>query len=238
MKGLILNSGLGKRMGDLTLNKPKCLVTLNNKETVLSRQINQLLECNISEIIITTGPFKGMIREYIELQFPELDITYIQNDDYEITNYIYSMYLADKHIREDIILLHGDIVTESEVFSKLLTSCEPNLVVVDSNAVLPEKDFKGRIINDKVNEIGLDVYGDNCKFLLPVYKLSKESMSLWMDEIRIFKKNNNLKVYAENAFNNISEQMNLKCIELGENICMEIDNLEDYTRSVELVKGI
>ena len=38
MKALILNSGLGSRMGALTSEHPKCMTELNPKETILSRQ--------------------------------------------------------------------------------------------------------------------------------------------------------------------------------------------------------
>ena len=42
MKALILNSGLGSRMGVLTSEHPKCMTELNSKETILSRQLNML----------------------------------------------------------------------------------------------------------------------------------------------------------------------------------------------------
>ncbi len=236
MKGLILNSGLGKRMGTLTNNIPKCLVPLHGNETVLSRQIRQLVNCGITDIIMTTGPFKGMIEGYLSENFPKLNVTYVQNDDFASTNYIYSMYLADSSIREDLVLMHGDIVTEENVLSELLNSSKPNLVIVDKNAALPDKDFKGRIQNGIVTEIGLDVFGDDCKFLLPVYKFSREKMQLWMDEIKKFVDEDNLQVYAENAFNLISTNMELDTLELDGRICMEIDNPEDHKRALELLK--
>lgn len=238
MKGLILNSGSGSRMGELTLNKPKCLVEIGADETILSRQIKQLVACGITDIIMTTGPFKGMIQKYLEKEFPHITLTYVQNDDYLITNYIYSMYLADKYIREDLILMHGDIVVDTKVLSELIESSEPNLVLVEENAPLPKKDFKARIKDQIVTEIGLELFGKDCNFLLPVYKLNKKSMGLWMDEINKFKERNDLKVYAENAFNNISDSMNLKPMGLNGKLCMEIDNPEDHKKATKLLKGI
>ena len=43
MKALILNSGLGTRMGILTADQPKCMTEISNTETIISRQLNQLL---------------------------------------------------------------------------------------------------------------------------------------------------------------------------------------------------
>lgn len=42
MKALILNSGLGSRMGVLTSEHPKCMTEISAKETIISRQLLQL----------------------------------------------------------------------------------------------------------------------------------------------------------------------------------------------------
>ena len=54
MKALIYNSGLGKRMGDLTKDKPKSMVELKNGETIFERQLRLLRECGIKDVIVTT----------------------------------------------------------------------------------------------------------------------------------------------------------------------------------------
>lgn len=55
MKALILNSGLGSRMGVLTSEHPKCMTEISTKETILSRQLRLLAEAGIEEVVITTG---------------------------------------------------------------------------------------------------------------------------------------------------------------------------------------
>ena len=57
MKALLLNSGLGSRMGALTKNQPKCMTELTDGETILSRQLRLLSDCGIQEAVITTGSF-------------------------------------------------------------------------------------------------------------------------------------------------------------------------------------
>ena len=47
MKGLILNSGMGTRMGILTSEQPKCMTEVFGTETILSRQLRQLIEFGI-----------------------------------------------------------------------------------------------------------------------------------------------------------------------------------------------
>ena len=46
MKVLILNSGLGYRMGVLTKEHPKCMTDISEKETILSRQLRILSEAD------------------------------------------------------------------------------------------------------------------------------------------------------------------------------------------------
>ena len=44
MKALILNSGKGSRMGDLTSKHPKCMTEIASMETIISRQLRQVEE--------------------------------------------------------------------------------------------------------------------------------------------------------------------------------------------------
>ena len=229
MKAVILNSGTGSRMGSQTENNPKCMVHLNDETTILSHQISCLKACGVDEFLITTGPFPGMISEYLTEMFPDTKISYVESKLYKTTNYIYSMYLADSQLRDDILLLHGDIVCAEDLYRDVLNSDMKDTVIIDSSAPLPEKDFKGRISGDgHITRIGIDLDGSDCRFLLPVYKLSKSFMDSWMDEIKSFKERDDLKVYAENALNNLlPDKLRLLPFDKKGRFCMEVDTLED-----------
>ena len=62
MKALILNSGMGTRMGVLSSEHPKCMTEIGPSETILSRQLRQLVEIGVSDIIITTGYFDNILK--------------------------------------------------------------------------------------------------------------------------------------------------------------------------------
>ena len=49
MKALILNSGLGSRMGVLTSEHPKCMTEISARETILSRQLQLIADAGILE---------------------------------------------------------------------------------------------------------------------------------------------------------------------------------------------
>ena len=64
MKAIILNSGMGTRLGDLTANNPKSLVHLNEDETICSRAISILSQFDIDEFILTTGYLSDVLEDY------------------------------------------------------------------------------------------------------------------------------------------------------------------------------
>ena len=139
MKALILNSGMGTRMGVLTSEHPKCMTEVSLTETILSRQLNQLAEAGITEVVITTGLFEDVLRRYCEsLELP-LQYTFVHNERYRETNYIYSIYQARDALHDDILLMHGDLVFENAALDRVLQH-EGSGMAVSSTLPLPEKD--------------------------------------------------------------------------------------------------
>lgn len=225
MKALILNSGLGSRMGDLTSTHPKCMTEILYGETILSRQLKEMVEIGISEVVITTGAFAEVLKDYVKSLDLNLDITFVHNDIYSKTNYIYSIYQAREYLKDDILLMHGDLVFENAVIDEIITK-EDSCVVVSSTLELPQKDFKGRIIDGHINAVGIDIF-DSAMALQPLYKLNKEDWLVWLDEIINFCERNEVSCYAENAFNQVSDKCKIIPFDVENRLCAEIDTPED-----------
>ncbi|MBR3059695.1 MAG: NTP transferase domain-containing protein, partial [Oscillospiraceae bacterium] len=123
MKALILNSGLGHRMGALTSEQPKCMTEISPRETILSRQLRLLEEAGIEETVITTGYYDRVLMDYCRSLRTGLELTFVRNPRYAETNYIYSIYCAREHLRgQEILLMHGDLVFEPSVLEDILAS--------------------------------------------------------------------------------------------------------------------
>ena len=120
MKALILNSGIGSRMGVLTSEHPKCMTEVSSQDTILSRQLRQIAEAGIEEVVMTTGLFDSVLVNYCRsLELP-LHYTFIKNPLYQETNYIYSIYCAREVLRDDdVLLMHGDLVFENQVLDRV-----------------------------------------------------------------------------------------------------------------------
>ena len=128
---LILAAGFGNRMKPLTNNNHKTLLDVGG-ETILGRIINSLEQENITEIYIVTGYKETQIKEFINLNFSHLNISYIHNPRYRETNNIYSLALAleNINIKKDLVLIESDLIYKKEVLNKLLKSNFSNAALV------------------------------------------------------------------------------------------------------------
>ena len=121
MKALILNSGLGSRMGVITNEHPKCMTEISYKNTILSRQLRILVSFGVEEVVMTTGYYDKVLLDYCEALHLPLKFTFVNNPLYNKTNYIYSIYCAKEQLKDDdIILMHGDLVFESLVMEAVI----------------------------------------------------------------------------------------------------------------------
>ena len=225
MKALILNSGLGHRMGVLTGEHPKCMTGISARETILSRQLTLLCEAGIKEAVITTGYFDDVLTEYCaSLELP-IRITFVKNSMYAETNYIYSINCAMPYLDDDILLMHGDLVFEYSVLEDMLKN-EGSCMKVSSTAALPDKDFKAVVKDGLVKAVGIE-YFDSAMEAQALYKLNRKDWRVWADAIAEFCRNGNTKVYAENALNTVTDKCAIEAFDVADRLCTEIDTPED-----------
>ena len=225
MKALILNSGLGHRMGVLTSEHPKCMTEISARETILSRQLRLISEAGISEVVMTTGYFDSVLVNYCNsLDYP-VHITFVNNPRYAETNYIYSIYCARDYLDDDILLMHGDIVFEPSVLDDLLAH-EASCMKVSSTVALPEKDFKAVVEDGRVTAVGVEFFSSAME-AQALYKLNRDDWKVWLDRICKFCKAENTGVYAEKALNEVTDKCRIDALDVHERLCTEIDTPED-----------
>lgn len=225
MKAIILNSGTGSRMGVLTSDHPKCMTEISSHETILSRQLKLIADSGINEVVITTGYYDEVLVNYCNsLELP-IHITFVNNPVYDQTNYIYSVYCAREFLDDDIILMHGDLVFENEVFDRVINSAV-SCMTVSSTLPLPEKDFKAQVVNGLVMKVGVDIFNEAME-AQALYKLFKNDWRVWLNKIIEFCESDRRKVYAENALNELNGAANISALDVENLLCAEIDNPED-----------
>ena len=231
MRALIFNSGIGKRMGELTAHSPKSMVHLYNNETIFERQIRLLQEAGITTVVVTTGPYPEMLKEVCaKLCFSNMTFYFPHNEKYDQTNYIYSMHQARDYLDDDIIMMHGDLVFDREILTSLIKDKRSDVCLINKFKALPEKDFKGRIVSGTLREVSVKIFDKDCFAFQPLYKLSKATIKAWLDNVIKFVNEGNVNVYAENALNEISDTLSIFPKSYANHFVDEVDNPDDLAR--------
>jgi len=228
VKALILNSGLGTRMGELTKEHPKCMTEIAPGETIVSRQLRMLSMAGITEIVMTTGVFAETLESYCGGLGLPVRITYVQNPRCRETNYIYSIYCAREYLDDDILLMHGDLVFSRDVLADLLAA-EGSRMAVSFSAPLPEKDFKAVTDGDLIRKVGIEFFS-SAAAAQPLYLLRKQDWALWLGKIVEYCETGRTGVYAENALNELDGAAGIRTLDTGNRLCCEVDNPEDLAR--------
>ena len=229
MKAIIFNSGIGRRMGSLTKDRPKCMVELYNGETIFERQIRILSSCGINEFIVTTGPYKEQLVD-IANNYKDLKFTFVENTNYKNTNYIVSMNNCYDLLNDDVLLLHGDLVFNKELINKVINNKNKSVCLYNEIKKLPEKDFKARFYNNILKQVSISIFDEDCYAFQPLYKLRKRDIETWKKKVKEFVENGQINVYAENALNEIADEISIIGMSYKDDYIEEIDNEEDYNR--------
>ncbi len=211
-------------MGSLTKDKPKAFIKLSTQELLLYRQLRLLRLNGINEVVISTGPFHDFFSHETQ-SIQGMKITLINNDKFSSTNSIYSLYKASTLLQnDDFIVLHGDLVFDGIILKKLIDHPSNDVALVNRKLSLPEKDFKGRLKGDTLKEISVSIFDKDCYALQPMYKFSRQTMKVWLEEVEKFIKLNKVNLYAEIALNNILGSLSVNTLDYESHLLGEIDN--------------
>lgn len=135
---IIAAAGFEKQLLPLIEDKPKCLLDIKGK-TILERQIAALNECNIKDIALVRGYKKDAI------SLP--NIRYYDNDRYEETGELFSLFCAENEMKGRCVILYGDIIFDTAILEKLLKSPADIALVVD----LAWYDQQHRMVHRHIN---------------------------------------------------------------------------------------
>lgn len=216
MKVIILAAGCGKRLG---LKKPKAIVELWDKKTILDIQVERVRKYIAEKDIYVVVGYKA---EEVMKTHPEL--TYIYNPRYGETNTSKSLLRGMQHIEEENVLwMNGDIVFEEEILSTILASKQSCILVDDKKC--GEEEVKYKTDQDGyVSEISKHVKSSMGE-ALGINMVMKEDLDVMKKQLTLVDDND----YFEKAIENMikKEGVRIRPIFVGNYFCHEIDILED-----------
>ncbi len=235
MQAIILAAGMGKRLGELTRENTKCMIKVH-EQTLIERMIKQLSELGISRIILVIGYKGDKVRALIGDRIDNTPILYIENQVYDKTNNIYSLYLAKNYlVEQETLLLESDLIFADDILKKLVADPNPNVAVVtkyqswmDGTVVtLDEENNILNFISKKAFEFN---HQDTYYKTVNIYKFSKEfSTNKYVPFLEAYCKALGNKEYYEQVLKVISllNKPDLKALNIGSEKWYEIDDQQD-----------
>jgi choline kinase len=237
MKAVILAAGVASRLRPLTNNTPKCLLKIGS-ENILELAIENLITNKIFDIVIVTGYLENQIRDFLNIRFPQLNITFCYNELYESTNNIYSLWLARNALHsDDMLLMDSDIVFDKRIIAKLCSSGYTSCLALKRHDVLDEEikvrtDNNGRVLEISKEVNPSEAAGESVGIELFNKELLRDLFSVIDRKVNIEK---NVNQFYEAAFQElINNNHDIYAVDITEYFCTEIDTIEDLRIAGEL----
>lgn len=218
---IIPSAGIGKRMRS---HGPKATIQLNEKETVISRQISFLKKVfPKSKIVIVVGFQK---EKFENLKNAHL----VENIEYEDTNVSFSVNLAlQKFNCNSALVIYGDLVFTKEIFLNMPT--DKSWICLDNQQ------------NQRSNEVGINIV-DNKAVYFSYGLQNKWGQIVFLKgfELELFKsiasKNNSKRKFCFELFNEIIDMNGeFECYVNKKWKMVEIDTIKDIGRAKKLARS-
>lgn len=235
-KAIILAAGKGQRLGELTKDIPKCLLTVDsqNDMTLLDFSLQALNENHINQIFIVLGFAEEKLKKHINKKWStRLNINFISNPKYAEHNNIYSAYLAKDIWDDETLLLNSDIIYHPAILSNLISKIEDSqfsYLVVDDTKKLIAEDMKVQINEKnritKINK-NLDLNTSIGEYIGITYLKDVERVK-FLQSLEKNIKDKNLDLYYEDALAHILGEISVYPCSTNGKVWTEVDTKEDY----------
>jgi len=216
-------AGVGKRLQDLNINKPKCLITVGS-ETLIRRSVNLLVSKGIRDITLIVGFKAHLIHNELNN-----DVTYFENPDFRSTNSIKSLWYAKDLLEDDVLLLNGDLYYEHDILDYAINQTNPVVMLADSTRI-DNADYRFGFSGDQINQFGKHLTDqetdgeyigivriDQC--FIKTFKQTLEEMitagksNIWWEDV---------------LYSFIATQIPIHYFDVAGTFWSEVDTLQDY----------
>jgi len=98
---------------------------------MLASQLEALYAAGVRDCVIVVGHHAAQVQAMAGMRHRDMKISYVENPIYDRTNNIYSLWLARGAIRDDVLLLEGDLIYDPALLTDLIKAPGENVAVVD-----------------------------------------------------------------------------------------------------------
>lgn len=210
-------------------NSPIAALDIEGK-SIIKRMIHILKENGIKFINIVVGYKK---EELIESLKDESNIRFIDNNKYKWTGSMASLYCVSDYIKNDFILIEGDIVIEGSAIFNLIGSKSRDALLITNESGSGDEGFV-QIKDGCLFKLGKDIHQFNRidGEMIGISKISYKLFNLMIEEYR-----DNINPYLnyEYILLDVSRNYKVPCIKVDNLAWGEVDSLEQYEKLINVI---
>ncbi len=144
MQAIILAAGMGNRLGDLTKDRPKGMVRINERE-LIRYVLDSIEHPKIDSITVVTGFERDKIERLLKDNYPDVNLVY--NPNFREGN-IMTMAVAMPHITGDFLLMNADHIYPRRILRHILKDSDGITAICDFDRALGADDMKVKLGDD------------------------------------------------------------------------------------------
>jgi L-glutamine-phosphate cytidylyltransferase len=233
---VLLSAGSGIRLGALCNDKPKCLLTLVNDDTVLDIQLRHLIAAGIKDIVISAGFKVEMIEEHIKRYSKLCDIQLIYNPFYDVSNNLVSLWNVRYAIQgKPFMIINGDNLFEKDVLLKAIENSYEACLLTNTKDHYDDDDMKVSLIDGVIKAVSKTITHNEANAeSIGIMRFNDVTGRILIDKLEsMVRKKEYLSKYYLMAIQNIIEDgSDIYSVDITGRAWKEIDYLEDYEKAL------
>lgn len=233
MRAVLMAAGVGSRISR-EVRKPKSLLDIGNGELLLHYTVKMLKRHGL-DVTIVVGYQKELFYEALK----GLDVTFVVNPFYRVSNSIASLWFAKDMLDtdEDYLFGNADVFLEEEILERLLASKEDITMLADHRKI-ETGDYFFHCEDGLVRKYGkeLPVSERTCEYV-GIAKVGKNYMPHFVELMQEMVDAEEYTTWWETILYAHCYEFPIHTLDVAPYFWSEIDYIEDYERIVDYVGG-
>lgn len=236
-KKLVVSKQIGKKINYAVIlaagersefEKPVGFLSLG-KLNVIERLLSQLRECEIENILIVTGYESQYYEEIAKYN----DVHIVQNEAYRWTGTMASLAKAKEFIKDDFLLIEGDMVFENRAISEVLKNENRDCALITTSSGSGDEVFV-ELKNGFLYKLSKDIHQFN-RIDGEMIGITKVSIDIYNKILEEYKHNENQYLNYEYLVLDMARTYNIGYVKIDDLIWSEIDTKWHYNNLINYI---